>query len=194
MSSRTGDVLTYNQLIDEVKEGVSNLFTSKELSPEEKEGAKEQVALGAIKYSVLKGGTRQNVVFDMEKSVSLQGDSGPYIQYTYVRTQSILAKIEPTDLLLSPDYTPQEEELMLLRQLVMFGDVVSHAAFSYSPNVIAEYLYELSKSFNAFYQKYRIVNAPSQLEKDFRLALTKGVGLVLKTGLGLLGIAAPDKM
>lgn len=194
MSSRTGDVLTYNQLIDEVKESVGKLFTNKQLPKDEMKKATEDVALGAIKYSVLKGGTRQNVVFDMEKSISLQGDSGPYIQYTYVRTQSILSKSKATGLLLSLDYTPAKEELELLRYILGFADTVAEAAKNYAPNVIAEYLYELAKSFNAFYQKYRIVDAKIQEEKDFRLILTSAVGQTLAKGLNLLGIAAPERM
>lgn len=196
MSSRTGDVLTVDELLDKVKEAAAAEFAEGKLSEEEKEKVLEQVTIGAVKYSILKGGVTQNATFDIEKSVSLNGNSGPYVQYAYTRTQSILAKAGSSDLQpqLSGDYTPLEEEQVLMRKLVQFSEVVADAAKEYAPNMICEYLFELSQLFNNFYQKYRIVNAATEEEKVFRLLLTAGVGVILKQGLGLLGIQAPQKM
>lgn len=199
MSSRTGQIIAGKDVLDEAKrlakERIAEAKFSKEaVSAEESDEVAERVGVGAVKYSFLKSGIGKDIPFSFEESVSFEGNAGPYVQYTYVRTQSILAKVEPTDLLLSPDYTPQEEEMALMRHLMIFSEIVEEAAETYSPNVVTEYLYELAKEFNTFYQKHRIVNAPTQLEKDFRLALTEAVGVVLKQGLGLLGIAAPDRM
>ncbi len=223
MSSRTGDILTVDWLIDQVKAAADSLFKEGKVVGEERDEALEKVTIGAVKYSVLKGGTAQNAVFDIEKSVSLDGHSGPYIQYTYARTQSVLSKAQSnssslseqseskglrhsTQYLLprsgtaqaknrlSSDYTPQSEEKILLQKLVQFGPTVESAAENYAPNMICEYVFELSQMFNNFYQKYRILNADSEKEKEFRLALTQGVGIVLKQGLNLLGIQAPEKM
>lgn len=196
MSSRTGDVLTYNQLIDEVEENVGQLFSTKDLSEEQRYQTNDAVALGAIKYSVLKGGTRQNVTFDMEKSISLQGDSGPYIQYAYARIQSILKKAESMNIKpqLSGYYPILEDEKKVMQKLVQFVGIVENAAEGYAPNVVCEYLFELSQMFNNFYQKYKIVTSVKKEEQEFRLALTQAVGNVLKKGLYLLGIKAPERM
>lgn len=194
MSSRTGDVLTVDELLDKVKKAAEKEFKEGMLSAKEKKEVLEQVTIGAVKYSILKGGVTHDSVFDIEKSVSLQGNSGPYIQYTFARTQSILKKQKATSFKLSEDYTPKEEEMIILRLLYTFSSVIEKAAEELAPNKIADFLYTLSKEYNLFYQKYRIVNAPSKIKKDFRLALTKAVGIVLKLGLGLLGIQAPEKM
>ena len=214
MSSRTGDIMTVDWLVDQVKAASEELFKEGKLLGEERDIVLEQVSVGAVKYSVLKGGTGQNTVFDIEKSVSLDGNSGPYIQYSYARTQSVLGKSnlghlaeaatsigsssQERDSIASlqndKEYIPQKEEVEILRKLYHFSEVVEDAATTYSPNVVTEYLFALSQLFNNFYQKYRILNAPKEEEKAFRLSLTQAVGIVLKRGLNLLGIEAPEKM
>lgn len=196
MSSRTGEVLTVDWLIDQVKGVAGDLFKEGKVVGQDRDEALEEVTIGAVKYSVLKGGAGQNVVFDIEKSVSLNGNSGPYVQYAYTRTQSVLEKAESsnTQPQLSKDYTPQNEELEVVRKIVHFPEIVENAAKLYSPNIVCEYLFELAQLFNNFYQKYRILNAGSAEEKEYRLALTKATGVILKQGLNLLGIEAPQKM
>ncbi len=221
MSSRTGDVLTVDELLDKVKQAASEQFKEGKLDEKEKDTVLEQVTIGAVKYAILKGGVTKNALFDIEESVSLNGNSGPYVQYAYTRTQSVLEKADSVianevkqssvgnkgiaadfssprtiafQARLSKDYTPQEEEKMLMRKLVQFPEIVANAAREYAPNIVCEYLFELSQMFNNFYQKYRIVNAPKDEEKQFRLGLTAGVGIVLQQGLMLLGMQAPKKM
>ena len=233
MSSRTGDVLTVDWLIDQVKARVYELMTERKLGEEGRDEAAEQIAIGAIKYSVLKVGTAQNVAFSIETSVSLDGDSGPYLQYTYARTQSVLRKADegfgenflsrgpaapsshPTssagslraldgtpsgrvtpDIGISLDeikYRLKPEEEALVKTLYRFNDVVREAAEKYSPNIVCTYLFGLAKSYNLFYQKLPILKETDEL-RDFRLSLTAATGNVLKEGLNLLGIKAPERM
>jgi arginyl-tRNA synthetase len=192
MSSRTGDVLTVDWLIDQVRARVEKLATEGKISSEKVDETIEMITIGAIKYSVLRGGTGQNVAFDIETSVSLDGNSGPYLQYTYARTQSILTKSGISDLKLQgSNVQANAEELQLLRKLSQFNDVVVSAAENYAPNHLATYLFELAQGFNNFYQKHKVIGSK---EEDFRLSLVAATGNTLKRGLMLLGIHAPEKM
>ncbi len=204
MSSRTGKIVTGEWLLDEA------VNKAKELSKEGTDSqVSEMVGIGAIKYAFLKSSIGKDIEFDFETSLSLNGNSGPYIQYSYARTQSLLEKAkansvilnEMKDLILKRDSSPSaqndiltQEELQILRRLVQFQETVEKATENLAPNIVAEYLFELSQEFNLFYQKHRIVDTPSQEEKEFRLGLTRGVGIILKQGLYLLGIQAPERM
>ncbi len=193
MSSRTGDIVTVDDLLDEVKHAASELMKVDVLSENERADALEKVTIGAVKHSVLKVGTGQNAAFDIKTSVSLEGNSGPYVQYSYVRTQSILGKAGASELTqVEGELLPEEEALA--RQIYHFPDVIEQAASDLAPQVIATYLFELSQTFNSFYQKYRIIEAENDEKKAQRLLLTAAVGKVLAQGLSLLGIEAPAKM
>ena len=203
MSSRTGDILRVDWLLDQIRERVEKLVTDERVPVDMREEIIEQIVVGAVKYSVLKVGTGQNVSFDIEKSVSLEGNSGPYIQYTYARTQSVLrkaeGKISNVKYLMSNVKYPMsnvklgDEDVKLLRLLVHFEDVVNTAAEKYSPSLVADYIYELAQAFNLFYQKAQILKEKDDI-RNFRLALTGVVGDRIKTGLHLLGIKAPERM
>lgn len=207
MSSRTGDVLTVDWLIDQVKARVYELMThsagsgqarlAQDVDEEEKKRIAEEIAIGAIKYSVLKVGTAQNVAFSVETSVSVEGDSGPYLQYTYARTQSVLRKAKSEGFkrndLRENNFHLQKEEEALVKTLYRFNDVVGEAAEKYSPNILCSYLFDLAKSYNLFYQKLPILKESPQI-RDARLLMTEVTGNVLKTGLDLLGIKAPERM
>ncbi len=187
MSSRTGNVITVDDLYKVVLEKVRE--TMKDSGKEIDQEVARQVAIGAIKYSYLKVSPTPNMIFDLEDSVSLHGDSGPYLQYTYARIQSILNNSSeevdyPNDTVLDP------EERVLLVKLNQFSEVAL-AASQFRPNLICEYLAELAQSYNLFYQKHRVIGSEKQ---DFRLALTKSVGEVIKVGLNTLGIETPQKM
>jgi len=218
MSSRTGDVLTVDWLLDQVKERVEKFIAEGRVNRhpggdsiatlQNDSELIEQIVVGAVKYSVLKVGTGQNVSFDIEKSVSLEGNSGPYIQYTYARTQSLLRKSQISHSLRSvranfksqinlkfqiSNFQLGEEDLKLLRLLVHFEDVVNAAAEKYSPSLVADYLFELCQAFNLFYQKAQILKEKEDL-RNFRLMLTARIGEIIKSGLDLLGIKAPERM
>lgn len=196
MSSRTGDVLTVDELLEKVKEAANGQFKEDKVEEKEKEDTLEKIVIGAVKYAILKGAVKQNAVFDIEKSVSLDGNSGPYMQYAYTRTQSILRKAESMGIKarLSPDYTILEDEKKLMQKLVQFVGIVEIAGENLAPSTLCEYLFETAQQFNNFYQKYKIVTAVKNEEKEFRLFLTAAVGSVLKKGLYLLGIKAPERM
>lgn len=203
MSSRTGEVITMDELIGVVKERVREVMMQSRLSVDQDVATK--VALGAIKFAYLKFAPKTNAIIDLEKSVSLQGDSGPYVQYSFARTQSLLkhvGKSGSSSLVASSleekNQKPvtriqqlESEEREVLRWLEYFELMVEQAASELRPNLIGEYLINLSKAFNLFYQKYPIVKSK---ESFFRLALTRKVGETLKIGLNLLGIEAPEKM
>jgi arginyl-tRNA synthetase len=178
-------------LIDVVKEEIRKLIDKEKFENEKEiEKVAEQVALGAVKYSILKVGRMTNTAFDLEESISLQGDSGPYLQYTFTRTQSVLAKaktegnrqsvisnqlnekgilkqVQDDGQLETSNYKLETEELVVLRWIYRFPEVVMQAAVEYVPNHICSYLHELAQRYNSFYNKHRILN-PSGGEESGR--------------------------
>ena len=213
MSSRTGKVLTGEWLLDEVKKMVLKRMESStvEFSPGERESTADKIAVGAVKYALLRAGIGHDVIFDFEKSVSIEGNSGPYLQYTYARTRSVLAKagfkkgVSLADAKETP-YQINQEELAILRWIYRFPEVVMEAAKQYAPNLICTFLYELAQRFNTYYNKHRILENNEQKamnneqktmnkeQREFRLLMTAAVGQTLKNGLTLLGIQTPEKM
>ncbi len=190
MSSRTGNVVTIDKLHDLVYEKVKQIMS--EANFEDKAKVIEQVTWGAIKFSYLKFSANTHIVFDLEQSVSLQGDSGPYLQYTYVRTNSIQRKsTEKMTQNISQDIKMNQEERVILLQLVYLNDIIKLSAENYQVNLLCDALLNLAKAFNLFYQKHKVIDSDSE---TFRLALAEKVGQALKQGLNLLGIEAPDKM
>ena len=184
MSSRTGQIISAVDLVDRVVEKVSQLNSDKDTA--------EVVGLGAVKYSFLKNNPLQDTKFDIKESIASEGNSGPYLQYTYARTQSVLHKSKLTDHRpLTTDHSFSASELSVLRLLPRFPQIVENAAKTYSPNLICNYLFELAQRFNNFYAHNRILGDEKEL---FRLALTSASGQILKNGLHLLGIQAPEKM
>src|SRR5260221_10582710 len=188
MSTRKGNVIWLEDVLQEAKERAKKLGSTDQQTV-------KAVGIGALKWNDLKRTSHLDITFDWNEVLSMQGNSGPYIQYTYVRTLSLLQKAADQKYELGiMNYALNPEELEILRKLNKFAEVIVDAAITYSPHLVAQYLFELSQIFNNFYQKYRIVNAPTNEEKEFRLALTQTVGIVLKKGLNLLGISAPEKM
>ncbi len=186
MSSRTGSVITVDDLYKVVSQKVKEVMKQNRGG---KDPVVEQIVMGAIKFSYLKFSPTPNMVFDLDESVSLDGDNGPYVQYAYARIQSVLKKAtKQTD---TTDLALDKQERLLLRQLLYFSDIVSEVAASYHPNLLATYLIDLAKIYNMFYQGCRIIGSEKQ---QFRLKLSSEVGKVLKLGLYLLGIEAPEKM
>jgi arginyl-tRNA synthetase len=152
------------------------------------------VGIGAIKWNDLKRDAKQDILFDWDEALNMQGNSGPYIQYSYARTQSVLAKIESeTSFPELQNIVLAAEERDLLRFLARFDEVVEEAAHRYAPNILCTYLFELTQAFNLFYQKHQILKAETGV-RNFRLFITKSTGEVIKKGLNLLGIEAPVKM
>ncbi|NND15116.1 MAG: arginine--tRNA ligase [Eudoraea sp.] len=199
MKSREGTVVDADDLILEMASTAEEI--SQELgklegySEEEKKELYRKIGLGALKYFILKVDPKKRILFDPKESVDFQGNTGPFIQYTYARIQSILRKA-------GEDWTskrsgtnvlhPKEKEL--LKALELFPDIVNAAAEQYSPALVANYVYELVKEFNSFYQQVTILGETNEEIKTFRIQLANKVGEVIKTSLNLLGIEAPQRM
>ncbi|MGA2910999.1 MAG: arginine--tRNA ligase [Candidatus Microgenomates bacterium] len=181
-STRKGKTIKLEEVLDEAIE------RAKKLGNESGKVAKE-VGIGAIKYYDLMHSVQSNVVFDWEEMMNLEGNSGPYLQYTVARTNSVLAKAKKPGKISASDL--DKEELSVLRSLVKFPEVVENAAKLYSPNLLCNFLYDLAQKYNGFYNADKIIGGENE---DFRLALTGGVGQVLKNGLNLLGIQTPERM
>lgn len=197
MSSRKGDVVEGEWLLDEAKRRIKSNFKNMD------DAILEKVAVGAVKYSMLKFSRKSDIVFNFDESINLEGNSGPYLQYTFARTQSVLAKTKKKNVILRTKPEGSQilrfaqndnivpEELLLLRLLIHFPEVAQESAENFVPNILCNYLFELSQAFNNFYQKHKIIKSKN---KEFRLELTFAVGQILKTGLYLLGIEAAEKM
>lgn len=191
MSSRKGEIITAEELIGKVKQAILKNFPNSQVKQNQQ--VVEDIAIGAIKFSFLKYSLVSDISFDIDKSISLQGDSGPYVQYTYARTKSLLSyakELKSTSENRKKSHL-EEEERAILRQLDYLEAIVEKAAYELSPNTLTNYLLDLAKLFNLFYQRYPVVGSK---EQEFRLSLTKKVGQALKIGLHLLGIEAPERM
>ena len=197
MKSREGTVVDADDLIFDMAQTAKKI--SEELgkiddfSEEEKEGLYKTIGLGALKYYILKVDPKKRILFNPEESVDFQGNTGPFIQYTYARIQSILRKAgTQTELSNLLELHPKEKELV--KQLQLFPEAIQQAGVQYSPALIANYTYELVKSFNSFYQNVSILGTDNNEEKSFRIQLSKAVSDVIKTAFGLLGIEVPERM
>jgi arginyl-tRNA synthetase len=181
ISSRYGNVPLAEDLIEKVKEIIL------EKKPDTESAVAEQVAIASLKYAFLRSGSGKNIVFDFEKSVSIEGDSGPYLQYSYARAKSVLEKgAREQEAGHIPETVPAFERL-----LPRFPVVVERAAREYEPHYVTTYLTELASSFNSWYAQERIIGSP---DEAYKLVLTRAFAQTMKNGLWLLGIEAPEKM
>lgn len=198
MKSREGTVVDADDLIQEMTETAGKIATElgklEGYSEEEKSKLFKMIGLGALKYYILKVDPKKQILFNPEESVDFAGNTGPFIQYTYARIQSILRKadfdltIEITNLEL------HEKEKELLKQIELFPEVIQNAAHNHSPALIANYTYDLVKEYNSFYQSVSILGEEDSIKKTFRVQLSKKVGETIKSALKLLGIEVPERM
>jgi arginyl-tRNA synthetase len=194
MSSRTGSIISTRRLLNETAENVLEKMKDREMSDNMKKEVAEIVAIGAIKYSILHQAIGGDIIFDFDKSLSFEGDSGPYLQYSFVRSQSLLQKASKLMKLEAISSVPDGWTTTNLERLIArFGEVVERAGTEYAPHYIATYLTELASSFNGFYAGHKIVdeNDPTS---PYRLAITESFSGVMKKGLYLLGIKVPAEM
>lgn len=189
MSSRTGDVITGESLLLGVESMVHEKIADRELVTEEKNRIANDVAVGAIKYSILRQAIGGDIIFDFEKSISFEGDSGPYLQYSYARAQSVLRKAKINQ---SREAIIPKEAGNLERMLIRFPEIVERAQKELSPHHVATYLIEIAGTFNAFYANNQIINSGEA--EGYRLLLVEAFANVMKNGLYLLGIKAPEVM
>ena len=202
MKSREGTVVDADDLMAEMikdaRQTSDELGKFKDMSEEERQEISRIVGLGALKYFILKVDARKNMLFNPEESIDFNGNTGPFIQYTYARIRSIMRKaaaegIEiPAEL--GADAPINEKEIDLIQKMNDFAVAVADAGNNYNPGGIANYCYELTKEFNQFYHDYSILNAESEAEKTTRLVLAANVAKILKNGMALLGIEVPERM
>ena len=203
MKSREGTVVDADDLVASMIENAKTLSEDKVnklegITEEEKNEIARIVGMGALKYFILKVDARKNMLFNPEESIDFNGNTGPFIQYTYARIRSILRKAEAQNIvlptLLADDAPLNEKEIELVQKLNGFGAAVAQAGIDYSPSGIANYCYELTKQFNQFYHDYSILGADTEAEKITRLVIAKNVAKVIKNGMALLGIEVPERM
>ena len=203
MKSREGTVVDADDLVASMIENAKSLSEDKVnklegITEEEKNEIARIVGMGALKYFILKVDARKNMLFNPEESIDFNGNTGPFIQYTYARIRSILRKAEAQNITLpaslNDDALLNEKEIALIQKLNDFGAAVAQAGIDYSPSGIANYCYELTKEFNQFYHDYSILNADTEAEKITRLMIAKNVAKVIKNGMALLGIEVPERM
>ena len=202
MKSREGTVVDADELVAEMisdaRQTSDELGKFKDMSEDEKNEVARIVGLGALKYFILKVDARKNMLFNPAESIDFNGNTGPFIQYTYARIRSILRKAEAEGIAIPATLTDtmpiNEKEIELVQKMNEFGTAVAQAGADYSPSGIANYCYELTKEFNQFYHDYSILNADSADEKTVRLILAKNVAKIIKNGMTLLGIEVPERM
>ena len=202
MKSREGTVVDADDLIQAMIDGARQVSEEAGKSKDLPEAEKQEIAricgMGALKYFILKVDARKNMLFNPEESIDFNGNTGPFIQYTYARIRSILRKAElgqkAASLPSAAEYTPNQKETDLIQKLYAYGAAVEQAGSDYSPSGIANYCYELTKQFNQFYHDYSILNAETETAKMFRLVLAQNVAKVIRNGMALLGIEVPERM
>ena len=199
MKSREGTVVDADDLMDEMIQGARDVAAERgrgDLSSEESEEIARIVGLGALKYFLLKVDPRKNMTFNPKESIDFNGNTGPFIQYTYARIRSVLRKAAEAGFKAEEYETvqPNDKEISLIQHLADFPGVVKEAGRTYSPALIANYVYDLVKEYNQFYHDYSILNEQDASVRSFRLALSHAVAEVVKRGMWMLGIEVPERM
>ncbi len=203
MKSREGTVVDADDLIQTMIEGARKVSEeagkSKDLSEEERNEIARICGMGALKYFILKVDARKNMLFNPEESIDFNGNTGPFIQYTYARIRSILRKAEEQGINIPESLDAQlspvnQKEIDLIQKMQAYGTAVEQAGKDYSPSGIANYCYELTKEFNSWYHDYSVLNAEDEQTKLTRLVLAQNVAKIIRNGMALLGIEVPERM
>ncbi|MEI6280789.1 MAG: arginine--tRNA ligase [bacterium] len=192
MSSRKGNVVTGESLLADARGAIMEKIKDRDIPLSEKEQIATDVGVSAIKYSILRQSIGADIIYDFEKSISFEGDSGPYLQYSFARANSILEKAHAENIL--PDFEKTPEEVFEIEKLLYrFPEVVLRSASLYEPHHIASYLIEIARSFNSFYGNTLVVNKDDE-NSPYKVALTYAFAFIMRTGIQLLGIKTPEKM
>ena len=200
MKSREGTVVDADDLMELMVEDAyktsMELGKFDDMTEEERREIARIVGMGALKYFILKVDARKNMLFNPEESIDFNGNTGPFIQYTYARIRSILRKAASltSTTSLASTTSLSEKEIELIQKMSEFGAAVEQAGKDYSPSGIANYCYELTKVFNQFYHDFSILNESDEQKKAVRLMLAKNVAKIIKSGMALLGIEVPERM
>jgi len=197
MKSREGTVVDADDLMDKMVEDALAMSSDRleGMTDEEKREVARIIGMGALKYFILKVDPRKNMLFNPAESIDFNGNTGPFIQYTYARIQSLQRKAGDNLPALNVEaVTPNEKEIAIIQRVADFASVVEEAGKTYSPALIANYTYELAKEFNQFYHDYSILKEEDENVKVFRLELSRTVATVIKRAFSLLGIEVPERM
>ncbi|EKF55807.1 arginyl-tRNA ligase [Galbibacter marinus] len=199
MKSREGTVVDADELIQQMTDTAGEISAElgklEGFSEQQKQELYKTIGLGALKYYILKVDPKKRILFNPKESIDFQGNTGPFIQYTYARIQSIIRKADfDYESNVSPTYELHEKERELIKLMQQFPEVIQNAASNYSPALIANYVFDLVKEFNSFYQNVSILGADQLEEKIFRVQLSKKVGQIIEDALVLLGIQVPERM
>lgn len=192
MSSRKGNIITGESLIKDVSDSILEKVKDRDWDNDEKQKVANSVGVGALKFSILRQAIGGDIIYDFEKSISFEGDSGPYLQYSFARANSILDKAKRENIK-EATATDKQEILEIEKILYKFPEIVSRAQDEYAPHYITHYLIELAHNFNNFYGNNQIVNTEDS-ESPYKLALTKAFTRIMQNGLYLLGIESPERM
>lgn len=197
MKSREGTVVDADELMDEM------IATARKMSKGRLKGVPEEemddvyriIGLGALKYFILKVDPRKNMLFNPQESIDFNGNTGPFVQYTYARIRSVLRKSDEADAATDiTAYEPNEKEIEIIQRIADFPSVVSEAGRTYSPALIANYVFELAKGYNQFYHDYSILKEENGVARAFRLHLSRTVADIIRRGFSLLGVEVPERM
>ena len=200
MKSREGTVVDADDLIAtmvaDARKTSDELGKFGDMTEEERQEVARIVGMGALKYFILKVDARKNMLFNPEESIDFNGNTGPFIQYTYARIRSILRKanMDGTSKLPTLNSQLSTKEIDLIQKISEYGAAVEQAGKDYSPSGIANYCYELTKAFNQFYHDFSILNAETEEQKQVRLMIAANVAKTIKNGMALLGIEVPERM
>lgn len=201
MKSREGTVVDADDLMDEMvstaKQTSAELGKLDGCTQEEADKISEIIGLGALKYFILKVDPRKNMTFNPKESIDFNGNTGPFIQYTYARIQSVMRKAAAEGISFNfnaDNFEPNDKEIALIQRIADFAEVVSEAGKTYSPALVANYAYELVKEYNQFYHDYQIMKETNEDIRSFRLALSKVVGNTIQHAFWMLGIDVPERM
>jgi len=196
MKSREGTVVDADDLIDTMVASAAEMGAERfaEMPAEESAEISRMVGLGALKYFLLKVDPRKNMLFNPKESIDFNGNTGPFIQYTYASIRSVIRKAEGFDPAVTPQSEPNAKESVLIQKVADFPSVVAEAGRNYSPALIANYAYDLAKEYNQFYHDYSILREENEQKRNLRLLLSMTVGRTLKSAMSLLGIEMPERM
>ena len=197
MSTREGNVIYINELINEAIEKSKKIMLEKNPNTENIELLAKQIGVGALTFNYLKSNKNKDIIFDLDETLRFDGETGPYVQYTYVRTKALLEKagfdISNVENV-SYDLLQKQEEVELIKALEKFDKIVKRAADEFEPSILARYLIEVATLYSKFYNECNVISLEDEKLKEARCVLTYATGIVLKNGLKILGIEAPDKM
>lgn len=196
MKSREGTVVDADDLIQQMVDSARETSADRFADMPEEEAAEvaRMVGLGALKYFLLKVDPKKNMLFNPKESIDFNGNTGPFLQYTYARIQSVIRRAGGIDMSATPQTTPNEKESTLIQKVADFPSVVKEAGRTYSPALIANYCYDLAKEYNQFYHDYSILKEGDEAKRTFRLLLSAVVARTLKSGVSLLGMEMPERM